>query len=49
MFNKTFLVYNNNKITHHSGKVRLQINGFKKRKSFDITYLRKSDLILRLP
>ena len=49
MFDGTPLIYNNNKITYYSGKVRLQINGFKERKSFDITYLGRSDLILRLP
>ena len=41
IFNKTSLIYNNSRITHHSGKVRFKINGFKKRRSFDIIYLGK--------
>ena len=49
MFDKTPLTYNNNKVTYYSKKVRLQIDGFKKRRSFDITYLKKLDLILGLP
>ena len=48
MFNKTSLTYNNNKITHYSEKIKLQIDGFKERRSFDITYLKRSDFILRL-
>ena len=46
IFNRTFLIYNNNKIIYYSGKIRLQMDDFKERRSFDITYLRKSDLIL---
>ena len=49
MFNGTSLIYNNNKIIYYSGKVRLQIDGFKERRSFDIIYLRKSDFVLELP
>ena len=49
MFNGTFLVYNDNKIIYYSRKIKLQINDFKERKSFDIIYLKGSDLILRLP
>ena len=49
MFDETPLIYNNNKIIYYSKKVRLQIDGFKKRRSFDITYLRRLDLILGLP
>ena len=48
MFNGTPLTDNNSKITYYSGKIRLQIDGFKERRSFDITYLEKSDLILGL-
>ena len=48
MFNRTPLIYNNNKIIYYSGKVRLQIDGFKERKSFNIIYLRKSDFVLGL-
>ena len=48
MFNETSLIYNNNKITHYFGKVRLQIDGFKKRRSFDITYLKRLNLVLGL-
>ena len=48
MFNGTPLIYNNNKIIYHSKKIRLQIDGFKERRSFDIIYLRGLDLILRL-
>ena len=48
IFNGTPSIYNNNKITHHSKKIKLQIDGFKERKSFDITYLKRSDLILGL-
>ena len=39
---------NNGRVTHHSGKVRLQMDGFKERRSFDITYLGGSDLVLGL-
>ena len=49
MFDGTPSVYNNNKIIYYSEKVRLQIDGFKERRSFDITYLGKLDLVLRLP
>ena len=49
IFNGTSLIYNNNKIIYYSKKVRLQIDGFKKRRSFDITYLKKLDFILGLP
>ena len=49
MFNETPLTYNNNKITYYFKKIRLQINGFKEQRSFDIIYLRGSDLILGLP
>ena len=49
MFNGTPSTYNNNRVIYHFRKVRLQINGFKKRRSFDITYLGRLDLILELP
>ena len=49
MFNGTPSAYNNSKIIYYSGKIRIQIDGFKKRRSFNITYLGKSDLILGLP
>ena len=48
MFDGTPSAYNNNKITYYSRKVRLQIDGFNERKSFDIIYLRRLDLILGL-
>ena len=48
MFNGTSLVYNNNKIIYYSRKVRLQINGFKKRRSFNIIYLGRLDFVLGL-
>ena len=48
MFNGTPLVYNNNKITYYSRKIKLQIDDFKERRSFDINYLRGLDLILGL-
>ena len=48
IFNETPLTYNNNKVTYYSEKVRLQINGFIERRSFDIIYLGRLDLILRL-
>ena len=46
IFDGTFLAYNNNKIIYYSKKVRLQIDGFKKRKTFDIIYLRGLDFVL---
>ena len=49
MFDGTPLIYNNNKITYYSKKIRLQIDGFKKRRSFDIIYLKRLDFILGLP
>ena len=48
IFNGTSLVYNDDKIIYYSGKVKLQIDGFKERKSFDITYLGRSDFVLKL-
>ena len=48
MFDGTPSIYNDNRIIYYSGKVKLQIDGFKKRRSFDIIYLRKSDFVLRL-
>ena len=48
MFDGTPLIYNNDKVTHYSEKIRLQIDGFEERRSFDITYLGELDLILRL-
>ena len=48
MFNGTSLIYNNNKIIYYSEKVRFQMDGFKERRSFDITYLEGLDLILGL-
>ena len=48
MFDGTPLIYNNNKIIYYSRKVRVQMNGFKERKSFDIIYLKRLDLILEL-
>ena len=49
MFNETPLIYNDNKIIYYSGKIRLQMDDFKERKSFNIIYLGKSDFILGLP
>ena len=46
IFDETPLIYNYNKITYYSKKLRLQINGFKERRSFDIIYLKRLDLIL---
>ena len=48
IFDETSLAYNNNRIIYYFRKIRLQIDGFKERRSFDITYLGKSDLILGL-
>ena len=48
IFNKTSLIYNNSKLIYYSKKVRLQIDDFKERRSFDITYLGESDFILGL-
>ena len=48
MFDGTFLAYNNNRVIYYSKKVRFQMNGFKERRSFDITYLERLNLILRL-
>ena len=48
IFNETFLIYNNNKIIFYSGKVKLQIDDFKERRSFDIIYLGRLNLILGL-
>ena len=48
IFNETPLTHNNNKITCYFRKIRLQIDGFKERRSFDIIYLGKSDIVLRL-
>ena len=49
MFDGTLLIYNDNKIIYYFRKIRLQINGFEERRSFDITYLEKLDFILGLP
>ena len=49
MFNETSLIYNNNRVIYYSRKIRLQIDDFKERKSFDIIYLERSDFILGLP
>ena len=46
MFNETPLVYNNNKIIYYFRKVRLQIDGFKERRSFNIIYLERLDFVL---
>ena len=46
IFNETFLTYNNNKITYYSGKVRLQMDGFKERRSFDIIVKLKDHSLL---
>ena len=48
IFDETFLAYNDDKVIYYSGKIKLQINGFKERRSFDIIYLKKLDLILGL-
>ena len=48
MFKGTPSIYNNNKIIYYSGKVKFQMDGFKKRRSFDIIYLRGLDLVLGL-
>ena len=48
VFNGTSLVYNNNRITYYSGKVRFQMDGFEERRSFDIIYLKRLDFILGL-
>ena len=48
MFDGTPLVYNDSRITYYFRKIRLQINGLKERRSFDIIYLRRLDFVLRL-
>ena len=49
MFDRTPSIYNNEKVTHDSGNIRLQINGLDELRKFDITYLAGLDIILRLP
>ena len=48
MFDETPLIYNDNRVIYYSEKVRFQIDGFKERRTFDIIYLGKLDLILGL-
>ena len=48
MFNRTFSVYNDKKITYYLGNIRLQIDGLNELRKFDITYLIDSNIILRL-
>ena len=49
MFDGTPSAHNNGRVTYHSGKVRLQMDGFEEQRSFDITYLGELDFILGLP
>ena len=49
MFDRISLTYNNKKIIHNSGNIRLQIDGLNELRKFDITYLTGFNIVLRLP